>query len=274
MPEGFSNRYQTTLAAGVTSGAATGTVTSVTGIPAYPFRAIISSEGANTDEIVLVTLVAGTTLTWTRAAEAVAGVQAASAHSIGATLTAIVTAVGLLNSPGRLDIRAFGASTASADNAVAIQAALDEQKANGGIVYIPEGTFITSPLTYAAPSSPGQALHILGAGRDRSILKPKAGTGTVLTLSGALTECWFRDFQIDGTGGTGHGLYYSGTAGPDWLYMSVFDGLDFRNCAQVGLYIKNSFANRFVNIYGSGNGYDQIKVWGRPGDYYRARVDA
>jgi hypothetical protein len=95
MPESFANRYQTALAAGVTAGAASGTVTSVVGIPAYPFRAIISAEGANADEIVLVTNVAGTTLTWTRAAEAVAGAQVASAHSIGATFTAIVTAVGI-----------------------------------------------------------------------------------------------------------------------------------------------------------------------------------
>ena len=124
MPENFSNRYQTALAAGVTSGAATGTVTSVTGIPAYPFRAIISSEGANTDEIVLVTLVAGTTLTWTRAAEAVAGVQAASAHGIGATFTAIVTAT---------QMTALSASVAiSALPAVTVPASTDEFIVNQG----------------------------------------------------------------------------------------------------------------------------------------------
>jgi hypothetical protein len=94
MPENFANRYQTTLSAGVTSGALTGTVVSATGQPTAPFRAMISAEGANTDEIVLVSA-GGTTLTWTRAVEAIAGVQAASAHGAGATLTAVVTAAGL-----------------------------------------------------------------------------------------------------------------------------------------------------------------------------------
>lgn len=94
MTENFANRYQTTLSAGVTSGALSGIVTSVTGIPTVPFRAIISAESNNADEIVLVTNVASSTLTWTRAAEPIAGVQTPSAHKSGATFTAIVSATG------------------------------------------------------------------------------------------------------------------------------------------------------------------------------------
>jgi hypothetical protein len=102
MPENFANRYQTHLDGAVTNVALTGVVESVTGIPAVPFRAIISAEGANTNEIVLVTGRVGTTLTWTRAAEAVAGVQVASAHGDGALFTAIVTAAGLASLDARI----------------------------------------------------------------------------------------------------------------------------------------------------------------------------
>jgi hypothetical protein len=125
VPENFSNRYQTALSAGVAAGDLTGGVTSVTGIPARPFRAIISSEGANTDEIVLVTGLSGTTLTWTRAAEAIAGSQVASAHGVGATLTAIWTAKGT---------RSLSAGTTFHGDGTDQTAAINAQLALGGVV--------------------------------------------------------------------------------------------------------------------------------------------
>jgi pectate lyase-like protein len=167
VPEGFANRYQTTLAAGVTSGAASGSVASATGIPAFPFRAIISGEGVNTDEIVLVTNVVGTTLTWTRAAEAIGGVQAASAHSIGATITAIVTAVGLLNSPGHFNIRAEGAvCDGVADDRAAIQSAIDKAVVAGGTVYLGSGTprIASGSLDFSGMKGGLRAVRFVGAG--------------------------------------------------------------------------------------------------------------
>lgn len=62
-------------------------VSSTTGFPASGnFRVRIDNE------ILLVTAVAGTTWTVTRAAEAVAGVQTATAHAQGATVTHVPTA--------------------------------------------------------------------------------------------------------------------------------------------------------------------------------------
>jgi hypothetical protein len=164
MPENFANRYQTTLAAGVTSGALTGTVSTATGIPSVPFRALISAEGANADEIVLVTNAAGTTLTWTRAAEAVAGVQAASAHSTGALLTAVVTAVGVLNA-----FSVLPPSNGSDDTAM-IQAALDLARLR-----------YTSGLVKGLP------------GQTYLITTIRVGSYTTLDMTG----CTVR--QIDGT---------------------------------------------------------------------------
>ena len=208
MPENFANRYQTALAAGVTSGAATGTVTSVTGIPAYPFRAIISSEGANTDEIVLVTLVAGTTLTWTRAAEAVAGVQAASAHGIGATFTAIVTAVGLLNSFGAFDVRAYGATgDGTTDDTAAIQAAINAaHTAGGGIVRISAGTYIVDGLTLKS------GVRVSGVDWLDTILKAKAGGSATALFSldtGPVQAASITDLSLVGNGVAGQrGIWF------------------------------------------------------------------
>jgi hypothetical protein len=90
--EHFANHYITTLTAKIVEADTSVVVKSVTGIPAVPFRAVIGRKGAYPEEIVIVTLVVGTTLTITRAAEATAGVQTAWKHPVGATLTASITA--------------------------------------------------------------------------------------------------------------------------------------------------------------------------------------
>lgn len=207
MPENFVNRYQTALAATVTSGATTGTVTSVTGVPAVPFRGIISSEGANTDEIVLVTGRTGSTLTWTRAAEAVAGVQAASAHAIGATFTAIVTAASMAAAFGDpsaflmalADVYAAPVMTTPptvaigvADAATTIPTPQTIAKENAALQYFGSpagvGTVFPNTLTYSPDN--------IGAG----------GTGQIYCVSP-----WYIrfvhtgsvfDFSLKGSGGT------------------------------------------------------------------------
>lgn len=143
MPESFANRYQTTLNGSVTAGALTGVVTTATGIPTAPFRAIISAEGSNTDEIVLVTVVSSTTLTWVRAAEAVAGVRTASAHASGAIFTAIVTAQGI-------------AQPVWQQRNVAQLTMVDAIMGTPPVVgAIATSTAIGSPLTWASLTDPG-----------------------------------------------------------------------------------------------------------------------
>ena len=87
---GYANGYQTTTTASLTSGATSVTVASTTGIPAVPFTATIAAEGANTDEIVLVTANAAGTFTLVRGYELMAGIGA-SAHASGATIAATIT---------------------------------------------------------------------------------------------------------------------------------------------------------------------------------------
>ncbi len=104
--EQFTNAAQSTLVSTITSGSTTLVVTSATGFPAIPqFRILIDSE------VMIVTGVAGTTFTVSRAAEAVSGVQAATSHADGALVTHVVTAGAMSNLP-----YAGGSGTASGTN--------------------------------------------------------------------------------------------------------------------------------------------------------------
>lgn len=86
MAEHFSNDIATTLNGTITSGATSLVVASSTGFPAANFRVRID------DEYLLVTVVAGTTWTVTRAMES----STAAAHSNGAAVTHVLTAGGLV----------------------------------------------------------------------------------------------------------------------------------------------------------------------------------
>jgi hypothetical protein len=85
MVERFSNEPTTTLAAGITASATSLTVSSSAGFPAANFRVRIDNE------ILLVTAVAGTIWTVTRAVES----TTAAAHAVLATVAHVLTAGGL-----------------------------------------------------------------------------------------------------------------------------------------------------------------------------------
>jgi hypothetical protein len=89
MAERFSNEAATTLAAGINAAATSLPVSSSANFPAANFRVRIDNE------ILLVTAVAGTTWTVTRAVEAVNGVQVAASHAVLATVAHVLTAGGL-----------------------------------------------------------------------------------------------------------------------------------------------------------------------------------
>ena len=78
----------TTLTAGITSGATTMTVTALSGYPSAPFLARIDADTVN-EELVLVTNVAGTTLTITRGYDS----SSAVAHNSGATFAHCASAI-------------------------------------------------------------------------------------------------------------------------------------------------------------------------------------
>ncbi len=96
MAEQISNNATTTLNGSITNSQTTLVVTSATGFPTTgEFRILVKAEGANTDEIMTVTAVSGTTFTIVRASEVFAGSQTASAHGSGAAVSHVLTAGGL-----------------------------------------------------------------------------------------------------------------------------------------------------------------------------------
>lgn len=85
MAENLANDYESTLSSGITAGDTSLVVASATGAPSANFRIRINNE------IMLVTNVAGTTYTVTRAQEG----TTAAAHSAGAAVAHVMTKEGL-----------------------------------------------------------------------------------------------------------------------------------------------------------------------------------
>ncbi len=90
----------------------------------------------------------------------------------------------------RVDIRAFGALEATADNATVIQSALDSL-ASGGSCFVPQGTFISSQVT--VPDN----VVLEGAGRS-SILKLKAGSDQTFITNSGTTGMGVKNLTVDG----------------------------------------------------------------------------
>ena len=97
-----SNNFHTTLSGNggsITSSQTTFNVSSVTGMPAFPFRMAMGPVNGDPTEIVLVTGAASLTLTATRGIEAVpgTGAGAGASHNDGDAVAAVITAAGLPN---------------------------------------------------------------------------------------------------------------------------------------------------------------------------------
>lgn len=95
-------------------------------------------------------------------------------------------------------------------NTAAIQAAIDDMPATGGIIFIPIGTYLIGGTLNV-----GKPIVFIGEG-DGSIIKANAATFNVFTLSGAATGIEFSKFAIYGAATTNataqHGIFSSPTA--------------------------------------------------------------
>ena len=102
MVEKFANKATTTLNGGINNSTTSVVVSSASAFPTTgDFRIFVKAETSNTDEIMTVTSVSGTTFTVTRASEPVAGTQSASAHSSGAEVSLVLTSGSLITLPVR-----------------------------------------------------------------------------------------------------------------------------------------------------------------------------
>lgn len=149
-----SQAVQTTLSGGITSGATSANVASVTGFPiAYPYTLVLD-KGTSNEEIVEVTNASGTTLTLTRAVDGSTGLS----HSNGATVVHAVTARDLrepqvhLNALANVHGMNYRASvrraaTATIPTGVATDVTLDTVDFQNGATWWTSGTSITVPNT-------------------------------------------------------------------------------------------------------------------------------
>jgi Right handed beta helix region/Pectate lyase superfamily protein len=161
----FANAAETTLNGAITSGATSLVVAAATGFPTtVPFTILVYEEAAgviSNPELLQVGAVAGTTFSsLTRAVEPYAGVQTAISHVNGAKVAQVLTARTVLNAPGWLDVRAYGATgNGTTNDAPAIQAAINAA-VTGDTVYVPTGRYLLNTgLTIT-----GKQIGFLGAG--------------------------------------------------------------------------------------------------------------
>lgn len=173
-----STATETTLSAGVTASATTLTVSATTGFPAAPFILAVDA-GAAAQELVLVTNVAGTTLTVTRAYDS----TIAAAHSTGAVVA---------HSHGAIDFREANAHV-NANSGV--------HGTTGSVVGTSDTQTLTNKnLTSATNTFPTSLATLTGtqALTNKSVaLGSNTLTGTKAQFNTAMTDADFA--TLDGT---------------------------------------------------------------------------
>ncbi|GIF00506.1 hypothetical protein Ari01nite_79700 [Paractinoplanes rishiriensis] len=146
-----------------------------------------------------------------------------------------------------IDVRRFGAvGDGRTDDTDALQGALDAARPNGGLVYLPAGTYSTRKLRLYS------RVHLRGAGGDATILKLRDGANSAIIESdgfdkltgtdgtGGASAFSIRDLTLDGNkaknpeGGYGLRLYGYGY---ELSEVIIF------NCRQDGLYSEWSGAS-------------------------------
>jgi hypothetical protein len=139
------------------------------------------------------------------------------------------------------NITAYGASTASADNTTAIQAAIDAANVSGGTVYIPSGTFKTNTLQVYGNvriTGDGQRASILQAASAVPILQSVGNADNTLQSNGGLT---IENLQLDGNSVGTIGMNYENIA------HFKFDNLYIRRFAQIGIKGRGLLVGAFSN---------------------------
>jgi hypothetical protein len=210
--EQFSNGPQTTLNGSITSGATSLVVASATGFPSSPqFRIRIDNE------LLLVTAIAGTTWTVTRAIES----TTAAAHSNGATLTAVLTAGALGGSSdaaaGTPSLRSLGTGATQAcagnDSRLSGHVFVQKQRTDSGTSAtgtttvpfdntIPQNTEGTQFMTVSiTPNASSNLLHI----RAQGFFSPSVAAWEIMALfqdSTANALAAVAQYTTTGTGGS------------------------------------------------------------------------
>lgn len=138
--------------------------------------------------------------------------------------------------PGCRDVTQHGVSTAHADNAAALQ----QQLNNGGCLYLPAGTYRSSPLTITQDRT-----RIVGAG-SRTVLKLVSDTGSASLVSAkSRKNIWIETLTLDGSA-TVDTFDSGGNSEAILMFTSSAPGDDSRNNRNInvkGLQVRNAAVN-------------------------------
>ena len=160
------------------------------------------------------------------------------------TTTPIVAAAlqnietGVVNASFWYNVRAYGAlGNGSADDTVAIQAALNAaNSAGGGLVYAPKGTYKLSTVTVFNNTM------LLGDGPQATIFSCNATPTAVIVTDTSATGCIFENFQINvnqSSGSSSHGLYLLSAPGKPVTLHRV-NNVHVYYAGQDGIHVGNS----------------------------------
>jgi hypothetical protein len=144
---------------------------------------------------------------------------------------------------GIFNVKDYGATgDGTTDDTVAVQAAITAATVNGGIVWLPPGTYSCDPLTYYYNVS------IYGSGRQISIIQSRSA-GSLLSIdsTGYWASSKLQDFTLDGNnvGTTGLDVTANG--------YTTFSKIDVENFTGRGAYLHQLLIGRFYDCHFNDN---------------------
>jgi hypothetical protein len=146
------------------------------------------------------------------------GLSAASnAETIAGTLSTVaVTPASLEYERPYLDVRTYGAvGDGTTNDTAAFQAAVTALPSTGGIIYVPDGTYVVQGLTLK------NGVSIRGNGFSSKLLTK---SGDMISITTAIQNINLNDLYLESSTSGGHIINVSGTGA---LYLSKFENVQF-----------------------------------------------
>jgi hypothetical protein len=243
VPELLANDVQTTLAADITSGAATVAITSATGWPSSGnFRVRVANADGSNAELMLCTARSGTTLTVTRGIEG----TTAAAHTAALSVVNIVQTAASIEAviESRATVIQYDATGVAGSSSI-LQAAIDAGYRN---IHIPAGKFLADAAVFYDQEDGNATLRIVA---DGVVFIAGLGLPTVAefdsycTANSFATGCQFFLFPstkrtaLSGSVVTCTGNSVSGTA----TYPTTRNGINPHLVVEGGTFSANPITN-------------------------------
>lgn len=186
-----------------------------------------------------------------------------------ASASTVITALsgstiqGVINNIFNVKDATYGAiGNGVANDTAAIQAAIDAaQAADGGLVYLPAGTYrITSTLDFGP-----REITLVGAGPGASIIQMATSNIPIIEITGySANTLRIESLTIQGpgptTGTSGHGIYVHDNNYE--IYCFWIDNVQILDCGGHGIYVTAHFTNEYSRVFVSNCGLNAFDLRG------------